>query len=129
MASIVVKSPIRRSSRRLSSHGEISRIAATTSAVYNPEVDRSPFAVSLLKESLSQVDRQILSLVQDVPKKAMSNEFMEHFHLYSKAVKVYQAVVAKKLPHELGIHIPNRAIRRKTYQLVFNALYRKFLDI
>lgn len=126
MASIVVKSPIHHTNRsRMSSHREFSMIDATAlQRTTGPEME-SPFERSLRKGSLSETDKEILALIRSLPLKT-SSSCTEYFHLYTKALKVYQAVSAKKLPCEVGIHFPNRAVRRRVYQLVFDTLYRKF---
>lgn len=123
MASIVMNvmnSPIRYNAR-LRTHEEFSMIGAMQTA--EPELE-SPFAVSLRKGSLSKTDQEILALIQNVPQKT-SSIYKETFQLYQTALRVYQAVSINKLPCEVGIHIPDRDVKRKVYQLVFNTLYRK----
>jgi hypothetical protein len=84
----------------------------------------SAFERSLRKGSLSEIDQEILALIHSVPHK-ISSACPENYCLYQKALKVYQAVSIRKLPCDMGIYLPNRATKRKVYQLVFDALYRK----
>lgn len=117
MAGIVVKSPIR-------APEEFSMIAsADAAAVENsrePEIE-SRLAISLKKGSLSETDQQILALLQQVPKKR-PNTCMVNFRLYQSALKIYQAVTT---PSECDECTLDKAVKRKVYQLVFDALYRK----
>lgn len=127
MASIVMKSPIRYANKsRMSSHEKFSMIDAATVQTTEPESE-SPFERSLRKGSLSDIDQEILALIHSVPQKT-SNTYTDIFCLYQKALRIYQAVSIKKLPCDVGIHLPDRSARRKVYQLVFDALYRK-LDV
>ena len=125
MANIVVKSPIRLSYKsRMSTHDKFSMVDAAAVQTMEPEME-SPFERSLRKGSLSEIDQEILALIHSVPQKTPDTS-VQNFHLYQKALKVYQAVSIKKLPSHMGIYIPDRAVRRKVYQLVFDSLYRKF---
>ncbi len=81
-------------------------------------------SLSLGKCSLSKTDNQILSLIQHIPRKKTSSSCLENFYLYQPALKLYKAVTNKK-PSEEDVHLPDKAIRRKVYQLVFDALYRE----
>lgn len=120
MAGIVVKSPI----RSHTAPEEFSMIAsADAAAVENsrePEIE-SRLAISLKKGSLSETDQQILALLQQVPKKR-PNTCMVNFRLYQSALKIYQAVTT---PSECDECTLDKAVKRKVYQLVFDALYRK----
>lgn len=96
-------------------------IDAATVQTTEPESE-SPFERSLRKGSLSDIDQEILALIHSVPQKT-SNTYTDIFCLYQKALRIYQAVSIKKLPCDVGIHLPDRSARRKVYQLVFDALY------
>ena len=124
MASIVVNSnsPIRLNSKRNSCE-EISMVDGI--ADEKMMKTESSFAIKLRQGSLSEADKKILTLIQDVPLKRTPSECMENFLLYPTALRVYQIVSANKLPYKEGVSIPNRATRRKVYQLVFDALYCK----
>lgn len=123
MTTIVVKSPIRFIDKsRMSTHDTFSMVDAASVQTTEPEME-SPYERSLRNGSLPEVDQEILALIHSVPQKVESITSIQNFYLYEKALKVYQAVSTKKLPR---IYIPDRAARRKVYQLVFDALYRKF---
>lgn len=99
-----------------------------TSATTESEMSVSAFSASLRKEPLSDGDKQILVLIKSAPQpeKAQSPCMEDNFFLYPLALKVYKAVSQKKLPSELGVHFPNKSIKRKVYQLVFNVIYCTF---
>ena len=130
MASIVVKSPIRRNASHghRSSAGDRAVKAAKSSdatAIGNTEAEQeTALSLSLGKCTLSKTDHQILSLIQHIPRKRPQSSCLENFHLYQPALDMYKVITSEKPPKE-DVRLPDKAIRRKVYQLVFDTLYRE----
>ena len=128
MASIVVKSPIRRNASPGSPADEDESNVSKTAK--KPELETA-LSLHLGKcSTLSKTDHQILALIQNMPRKKPTYTDLENFLLYQPALKVYRAVTSKSPPSEEDeeVHLPDKSIRRKVYQLVFDTLYRKYID-
>lgn len=129
MAGIVVKSPIRRSACHSSRAGEHDTSVKNKTIYAEPEFETA-LSLGLGKCSLSKTDHQILSLMQNLPRKKSLSTNLENFQLYQPALKLYKAITSERPPSEQPsdeiMLLPDRSIRRKVYQLVFDALYRKW---
>ena len=85
---------------------------------YNMEAER----LRQPKVTLSDSDTTMFRFFRG---KSKADSCMENFYLFPTVLKVYQAVRSDTLPSEVDVHLLNRKIKRKIYQLVFDTLYRK----